>query len=232
MKPFEVIEVIWFENVSAFNEPTLALGPVRVSMKQFFYTISALALAFILLNLDLIIAIAVPALILMLAYARVYGITVEELLIDMIMFFGRKKSIEVEEEERKKEKKEEKGKVDKNKNKEEGKENESIQVPTTQMNEDDNSTTTAEVQQPQVPITTTTAIPVLATNNRNSNNNNILHYVVPFNKDFNIEITENKYIIVTGESTIHISKDTADAIIAIEIKDSTITRITVDKQYK
>ncbi|WP_103287640.1 hypothetical protein [Candidatus Nitrosocaldus islandicus] len=220
MKP---IEIIWFENISAFNEQVLGLGGIRVSMKQLLFTFLALGLALSLLNFakNLILAVLIPSFLLMLAFVRPYNIGMEELLIDMVSFFSRKKSIGAVEDKKEKDKskkeKEDKDKVSSNKETE-------IPITTTATATPDTVTIvtpTTAVTEPDLEIPVTSVIPVTRSN--------LLHYIVPLSKDFNLEITDKEYVIATGESTIHISKDTVNAIIAIEIKDNAVARITVNK---
>lgn len=224
----KTLEIIWFENISAFNEQVLGLGPIRVSMKQLFYTFLALALALSMLNFlkNIILTIALPAFLLILAYTRPYGMNTEELLIDMVSFFGRKKSIGVAGEEEKEKSSKKKEEEDKKKQKKVSVETPTAgtkEIPVTTAPTADTVTVvtpppTAETIEKILPATTTTAIAT----------SNLLHYIVPATKDFNLEITDKEYVITTGESTIHINT-TANAIIAIEIKDNAIARIILSQ---
>ena len=226
MKP---IEVIWFENISAFNEQVLGLGPLRVSMKQLLYTFLALGLAMSLLNFakNLILAVLIPSFLLMLAFVRPYNIGMEELLIDMVSFFGKRKNIGAVEDKKEKDKKE-----DKERSKEHDEEITTITTTTTPITTDtttipSSSITENRLEQVRAEVPTTViATPIVSVTKAE----NLLHYIVPLSKDFNLEITDKEYVIATGESTIHISKDTVNAIIAIEIKDNAVARITVNKQ--
>jgi len=227
------LEVIWFENISAFNEPVLGLGPIRASMKQLLYTMLALALALSIMNIakNLILAIPIAGFLLLLAYAKPYGQNMEVLLIDMVGFLFKRKSVGAVEAEGKKVKEKEQDKKDKAKEEEKEKE-EKIEVPvpiTTLQATPMKGEVAAEEEEERsehfIPLTmTTTTVPI-------NNTANLLHYIVPASKDFNLEIAEEKeYVIATGESTIHIAEDISNAIIVIEVKDRSITRIIVNKQ--
>ncbi|MEM4323954.1 MAG: hypothetical protein QXO37_08880 [Candidatus Nitrosocaldaceae archaeon] len=230
MKP---LEVIWFENISAFNEPVLGLGPIRASMKQLLYTMLALALALSIMNIakNLILAVPIAGFLLLLAYAKPYGQSMEVLLIDMVGFLFKKKSIgavEAAEGKKVKEKEEKKDKKDKEKK---GGGGEVVTIATPE--EPTTPTTAVVVTEPIEPTTNNQpTIIMIPTNQRdsNNNNNNLLHYIVPSTKDFDLELTDNDSVIVTGESTIHIAEDISSALIVIEVKNKTITRIIVNKQ--
>ena len=226
----KTLEVIWFENISAFSEQVLGLGPLRVSMKQLLYTFLAIALAMSILNFlkNLILTIALPAFLLILAYARPYGMNTEELLIDMVGFFGKRKKIGVVEEDK------EKSSSSKKEEDKKQKQKVSVETPTTGTKEIPVTTTsdTVTVVTPPPPTTETTETieGILPATTKRSN---LLHYIVPATKDFSLKITDKEYVIATGESTIHISKDAVtDAIIAIEVRDNAIARIIVNSTNK
>ncbi|MEM1971388.1 MAG: hypothetical protein QXM92_02880, partial [Candidatus Anstonellales archaeon] len=165
----------------------------------------------------------------------------EVLLIDMVGFLFKKKSVGAVREDKKVKEKEEA----KKEKKEEG---EGVTIATP---EEPTTPTTAVVTTPKeptatpaTPITLATALNAVKAATEpttvvtipavvevsNSNNSNVLHYVVPSTRDFNIEIAENEYIIATGESTIHIdSNNHNNATIVIEVKAKAITRIIVNK---
>ncbi|MEM0029510.1 MAG: hypothetical protein QXN32_01145 [Candidatus Nitrosocaldus sp.] len=81
---------------------------------------------------------------------------------------------------------------------------------------------------------TVPVVEVLGSSNSSSSSsnssNNVLHYIVPATADLNLELTDKNCIIATGESTIHIAEDISNALIVIEVKNKTITRIIVNKQ--
>ncbi|MEM2857172.1 MAG: hypothetical protein QW416_08740 [Candidatus Nitrosocaldaceae archaeon] len=236
------LEVIWFENISAFNEPVLGLGPIRASMKQLLYTMLALALALSIMNIakNLILAIPIAGFMLLLAYAKPYGQNMEVLLIDMVSFFfgGRKKSTGVVLKEKKgKEEKVSSNDKDK-KTKEDEKEEVKIEkevevpVPITTLQATPMKGEVAEEEKEEegrseyfIPLTTpNTTVPI-------NNTANLLHYIVPASKDFNLEILEKEHVIATGESIIHIStEEYNNTIIVIEVRGRTIARITVNRQ--
>lgn len=238
MKP---LELIWFENVSSFTEPVLGLGPLRISLKQFLYTLIGLALAFALMQLSLLL-IPLAVLIIALAYLKPYGQDLETLLIDMVGFLFRKKSIgEVvgEGEDKKKDKK------DKDKDKEKkaiARVEEAVVVATSTPAH--TATATAQIHAPMqevegiigrigevegregggeegtIPTIATTSKAAIATDN-------LLHYTVPNTKDFDIEITDTEYVIVTGSSTIHIERREGNATITVTIREGVVTDILV-----
>lgn len=232
----KTLEVIWFENISAFSENVLGLGPLRVSMKQLLYTFIAIALAMSILNFlkNLILTIALPAFLLILAYARPYGMNTEELLIDMVSFFGRRKKIGVVEEDK------EKSSSSKKEEDKKQKQKVSVETPTTEVGTKEipattitTSDTVTVVTPPPTTEVTESVEEILPATTTTTKRSNLLHYIVPATKDFNLEITDKEYVIATGESTIHISKDAVtDAIIAIEVRDNAIARIIVNSNSK
>jgi hypothetical protein len=227
MKP---IETIWFENISVFSEPILSIGPIRASMKQLLYTLLALGLAFSMLNFlkNPVLAIPIAGLLLLFAYAKPYGQNFEVLLIDMVSFFKRKKEIgAVATEDKKKEEKKDK---DKDKDKK-GKEKDIPKVTvtdtytytdtdtSTDSNTVSNNTTTDD-------STDTSDIESVIVNTKS----NLLHYIVPKHKDFDLEVTDNELVVVTGNSTIHIPSSSSKVKLLIEIDNREIVRIVVNEQ--
>jgi hypothetical protein len=224
MKP---IETIWFENISVFSEPILSIGPIRASMKQLLYTLLALGLAFSMLNFlkNPVLAIPIAGLLLLFAYAKPYGQNFEILLIDMVSFFKRKKEIGVVAEVEDK-----KGKKDKDKDKK-GKEKDIPKVTvtdtytytdtdtSTDSNTASNNTTTDD-------STDTSDIESVIVNTKS----NLLHYIVPKHKDFDLEVTDNELVVVTGNSTIHIPSSSSKVKLLIEIDNREIVRIVVNEQ--
>jgi hypothetical protein len=224
MKP---IETIWFENISVFSEPILSIGPIRASMKQLLYTLLALGLAFSMLNFlkNPVLAIPIAGLLLLFAYAKPYGQNFEVLLIDMVSFFKRKKEIGVVAEVEDK-----KGKKDKDKDKK-GKEKDIPKVTvtdtytytdtdtSTDSNTASNNTTTDD-------STDTSDIESVIVNTKS----NLLHYIVPKHKDFDLEVTDNELVVVTGNSTIHIPSSSSKVKLLIEIDNREIVRIVVNEQ--
>lgn len=242
MKP---LEVIWFENISLFSEQVFGLGPLRVSMKQLLYTFLAIALAMSMLNFakNPMLAVAIPAFLLMLAYARPYGMGMEELLIDMVSFFGKRKHIGTGEEPERKDSKKDRKEMEEKEEKEEEREGRgeeeieagagrTVQIPATAVRvaEPATAVTAGEATAAGTAVPTATPATVSSATTEIDSSRNILHYIVPLSKDFNLEITEKEYVIATGESTIHISRDTADATISIEIRDNAVARITVNRR--
>jgi hypothetical protein len=226
MKP---IETIWFENISVFSEPILSIGPIRASMKQLLYTLLALGLAFSMLNFlkNPVLAIPIAGLLLLFAYAKPYGQNFEVLLIDMVSFFKRKKEIGVVAEVEDK-----KGKKDKDKDKDKkGKEKDIPKVTvtdtytytdtdtSTDSNTASNNTTTDD-------STDTSDIESVIVNTKS----NLLHYIVPKHKDFDLEVTDNELVVVTGNSTIHIPSSSSKVKLLIEIDNREIVRIVVNEQ--
>ena len=227
MKP---IETIWFENISVFSEPILSIGPVRASMKQLLYTLLALGLAFSMLNFlkNPVLAIPIAGLLLLFAYAKPYGQNFEVLLIDMVSFFKRKKEIGVVAEDKKKEEKKDK---DKDKDKK-GKEKEIPKVTDTNTNTYTDTSTDSNTASNNTTIPTTddstdtSDIESVIVNTKS----NLLHYIVPKHKDFDLEVTDNELVVVTGSSTIHIPSSSSKVKLLIEIDNREIVRIVVNEQ--
>jgi hypothetical protein len=228
MKP---IETIWFENISVFSEPILSIGPIRASMKQLLYTLLALGLAFSMLNFlkNPVLAIPIAGLLLLFAYAKPYGQNFEVLLIDMVSFFKRKKEIGVIAEDKKKE--EEK----KDKEKEKEKEKEIPKVTDTNTNTYTNTDTSTDSNTASNNTTTDDSTSIMTdTNDIESvivnTKSNLLHYIVPKHKDFDLEVTDNELVVVTGSSTIHIPSSSSKVKLLIEIDNREIVRIIVNEQ--
>ena len=228
MKP---IETIWFENISVFSEPILSIGPVRASMKQLLYTLLALGLAFSMLNFlkNPVLAIPIAGLLLLFAYAKPYGQNFEVLLIDMVSFFKRKKEIGVVAIEDKKEMKKEKEKK--------GKEKEEKEIPKvtdTYTNTDtstDSNTASNNTTDDSTNIMTDTSESVMVkAEGITVTKSNLLHYIVPKHKDFDLEVTDNELVVVTGSSTIHIPSSSSKVKLLIEIDNREIVRIVVNEQ--
>jgi hypothetical protein len=227
MKP---IETIWFENISVFSEPILSLGPIRASMKQLLYTLLALGLAFSMLNFlkNPVLAIPIAGLLLLFAYAKPYGQNFEVLLIDMVSFFKRKKEIGVVAEDKKEKKDKDKDKDKKGKEKEE---KEIPKVTDTYTNTDTSTdSNTASNNTTTIPTTDdstdTSDIESVIVNTKS----NLLHYIVPKHKDFDLEVTDNELVVVTGSSTIHIPSSSSKVKLLIEIDNREIVRIVVNEQ--
>jgi hypothetical protein len=239
MKP---IETIWFENISVFSEPILSIGPIRASMKQLLYTLLALGLAFSMLNFlkNPVLAIPIAGLLLLFAYAKPYGQNFEVLLIDMVSFFKRKKEIGVIAEDKK-------GKKGKDKDKDKrGKEKEIPKVTvtdtytytntdtSTDSNTASNNTTTVPTTDDSTSIMTDTrdieSVTVKAESIVVNTKSNLLHYIVPKHKDFDLEVTDNELVVVTGSSTIHIPSSSSKVKLLIEIDNREIVRIVVNEQ--
>ena len=239
MKP---IETIWFENISVFSEPILSIGPIRASMKQLLYTLLALGLAFSMLNFlkNPVLAIPIAGLLLLFAYAKPYGQNFEVLLIDMVSFFKRKKEIGVVVAEVVAEDK--KGKKDKDKDKEKDKKGKEKEIPkvtdtytntSTDSNTASNNTTTIPTTDDSTNIMTDTndieSVMVKA-EGITVTKSNLLHYIVPKHKDFDLEVTDNELVVVTGSSTIHIPSSSSKVKLLIEIDNREIVRIVVNEQ--
>jgi hypothetical protein len=235
MKP---IETIWFENISVFSEPILSIGPIRASMKQLLYTLLALGLAFSMLNFlkNPVLAIPIAGLLLLFAYAKPYGQNFEVLLIDMVSFFKRKKEIGVVAEDKKKEEKKDK---DKDKDKK-GKEKDIPKVTVTDTNTYTNTDANTD-SKPTIPTTDDStnimtdtsdieSIMVKAESIIVNTKSNLLHYIVPKHKDFDLEVTDNELVVVTGSSTIHIPSSSSKVKLLIEIDNREIVRIVVNEQ--
>jgi hypothetical protein len=233
MKP---IETIWFENISVFSEPILSIGPIRASMKQLLYTLLALGLAFSMLNFlkNPVLAIPIAGLLLLFAYAKPYGQNFEVLLIDMVSFFKRKKEIGVVAEVVAEDKKKDKDKDKDKKGKEKEKEKDIPKVTDTNTNTN-TSTDTATNSNTTIPI----ASPIVDTSDIESvtvkdpravTKSNLLHYIVPKHKDFDLEVTDNELVVVTGSSTIHIPSSSSKVKLLIEIDNREIVRIVVNEQ--
>ena len=228
MKP---IETIWFENISVFSEPILSLGPIRASMKQLLYTLLALALAFSILNFmkEPLLAVPTAGLLLLFAYAKPYGQSFEVLLIDMVSFFKRKKEIGIvaEGEKIKDKEKEDKKVKEKDKEKEKDRTTTAIDITTT--------VPTATTISDESDIGTGISTDVIATttvvseNNVAGNRGNLLHYIVPKHKDFDLEVTDNELVVVTGSSTIHIPSSSSKVRLMLEIDNREIVRIVVNE---
>jgi hypothetical protein len=230
MKP---IETIWFENISVFSEPILSIGPIRASMKQLLYTLLALGLAFSMLNFlkNPVLAIPIAGLLLLFAYAKPYGQNFEVLLIDMVSFFKRKKEIGVVAEDKKKEDK---------KGKEKEKEKDIPKVTVTDTNTYTNTDTSTDSNNTASNNTTTDDSTSIMTDTSESvtvkaegitvTKSNLLHYIVPKHKDFDLEVTDNELVVVTGSSTIHIPSSSSKVKLLIEIDNREIVRIVVNEQ--
>jgi hypothetical protein len=224
MKP---IETIWFENISVFSEPILSIGPIRASMKQLLYTLLALGLAFSMLNFlkNPVLAIPIAGLLLLFAYAKPYGQNFEVLLIDMVSFFKRKKEIgAVATEDKKKDKEKEKEK--KGKEKEIPKVTDTNTNTSTDSNTVSNNTTTDDSTDTSDIESVTVKAESIIVNTKS----NLLHYIVPKHKDFDLEVTDNELVVVTGNSTIHIPSSSSKVKLLIEIDNREIVRIIVNEQ--
>jgi hypothetical protein len=192
-----------------------------------------LALAFALMQLSLLL-IPLTFLMIALAYLKPYGQDLETLLIDMVGFFFRKKSIGAIEEQVQKKQKEEKRK-DKDKERaivvEEDRTaevvTESIPTPTTAT---PTPTATAIATIPSAVIEPITIPASTIPTTTSTEQKNLLHYIVPSTKDFSLEITEKEYIVQTGESTIHIEHEQKDTIMVLAIRNGTVTDILVNRQ--
>jgi hypothetical protein len=234
MKP---IETIWFENISVFSEPILSIGPIRASMKQLLYTLLALGLAFSMLNFlkNPVLAIPIAGLLLLFAYAKPYGQNFEVLLIDMVSFFKRKKEIGVVAEVVAEDKK---GKKDKDKEKDKkGKEKDIPKVTVTDTYTNTytstDSNTASNTTIPTTDDSTNTNDIESVTVKAESiivNKSNLLHYIVPKHKDFDLEVTDNELVVVTGSSTIHIPSSSSKVKLLIEIDNREIVRVVVNEQ--
>jgi len=229
MKP---IETIWFENISVFSEPILSIGPVRASMKQLLYTLLALGLAFSMLNFlkNPVLAIPIAGLLLLFAYAKPYGQNFEVLLIDMVSFFKRKKEIGVVV--ATEDKKKDKDKDKKGKEKEKEKEIPKVTDTDTYTSTDTatNSNTTIPTASPIVDTSDIESVTVKAESIIVNTKSNLLHYIVPKHKDFDLEVTDNELVVVTGSSTIHIPSSSSKVKLLIEIDNKEIVRIVVNEQ--
>jgi hypothetical protein len=232
MKP---IETIWFENISVFSEPILSIGPIRASMKQLLYTLLALGLAFSMLNFlkNPVLAIPIAGLLLLFAYAKPYGQNFEVLLIDMVSFFKRKKEIGVVAEDKKKDKDKDKDK----KGKEKEKEKDIPKVTVTDTNTYTNTDTSTDSNTASNNTTTDDSTNIMTdTNDIESvivnTKSNLLHYIVPKHKDFDLEVTDNELVVVTGSSTIHIPSSSSKVKLLIEIDNREIVRIVVNEQQQ
>jgi hypothetical protein len=230
MKP---IETIWFENISVFSEPILSIGPIRASMKQLLYTLLALGLAFSMLNFlkNPVLAIPIAGLLLLFAYAKPYGQNFEVLLIDMVSFFKRKKEIGAVATEDKKEEKKDKDKEKDKKGKEKEKEKDIPKVTVTDTYTYTNTDTSTDSNTASNNTTTddstdTSDIESVIVNTKS----NLLHYIVPKHKDFDLEVTDNELVVVTGSSTIHIPSSSSKVKLLIEIDNREIVRIVVNEQ--
>ena len=228
MKP---IETIWFENISVFSEPVLSLGPIRASMKQLLYTLLALALAFSLLNFvkQPLLAVPTAGLLLLFAYAKPYGMNFEVLLIDMVSFFKRKKATGTVAEDRVKDKEDKKVKKDKDKDKTAV----TAGIPATAVisdNIEDDMETGIDTDT-GVGVYTGTGTGTVVSNIISSRNN-LLNYIVPKHKDFNLEVTDNELVVVTGDSTIHIPSSSSKVKMILEIDNREIVRIVVDESQQ
>jgi hypothetical protein len=236
MKP---IETIWFENISVFSEPILSIGPIRASMKQLLYTLLALGLAFSMLNFlkNPVLAIPIAGLLLLFAYAKPYGQNFEVLLIDMVSFFKRKKEIGVIAVVAEDKKKEEKKDKDKEKDKK-GKEKEIPKVTdtytntSTDSNTASNNTTTDDSTSIMTDTRDIESVTVKAESIVVNTKSNLLHYIVPKHKDFDLEVTDNELVVVTGSSTIHIPSSSSKVKLLIEIDNREIVRIVVNEQQQ
>ncbi len=71
-------------------------------------------------------------------------------------------------------------------------------------------------------------IPTIATTSKAAiATDNLLHYKVPNTKDFDLEITDTEYVIVTGSSTIHIERREGNTTITVTIREGVVTDILV-----
>jgi general stress protein CsbA len=232
MKP---IETIWFENISVFSEPILSIGPIRASMKQLLYTLLALGLAFSMLNFlkNPVLAIPIAGLLLLFAYAKPYGQNFEVLLIDMVSFFKRKKEIGVVVAEDKKEMKKEKDKKGKEKEKDIPKVTVTDTYTYTNTDTSTDSNTASNNTTTDDSTNTRDIESVTVKDPRESftvTKSNLLHYIVPKHKDFDLEVTDNELVVVTGSSTIHIPSSSSKVKLLIEIDNREIVRIVVNEQ--
>ena len=231
MKP---LELIWFESISSFTEPVLGVGPIRASLKQFLYTLIGLALAFALMQVSLLL-LPMAGLLIALAYLRPYGQDFETLLIDMVGFFFRKKSIgavTVGEQKKQKEQKDKDKDKDKKDRVREAERRVVEEVSSTQAPTPTPPTPPTPTPIP-IPIPPTTAEPITVPytptppTTGTGTEQNLLHYIVPSTKDFSLEITEKEYVIATGESTIHIGHEQKGAVIVLTVRNG-ITDIVVN----
>jgi general stress protein CsbA len=232
MKP---IETIWFENISVFSEPILSIGPIRASMKQLLYTLLALGLAFSMLNFlkNPVLAIPIAGLLLLFAYAKPYGQNFEVLLIDMVSFFKRKKEIGVVAEDKKKEEKKDKDKDKKGKEKDIPKVTVTDTYTNTDTSTDSNTASNTTIPTTDDSTNTNDIESVTVKDPRESFTvikSNLLHYIVPKHKDFDLEVTDNELVVVTGSSTIHIPSSSSKVKLLIEIDNREIVRIVVNEQ--
>jgi hypothetical protein len=182
-----------------------------------------------------VLAIPIAGLLLLFAYAKPYGQNFEVLLIDMVSFFKRKKEIGVVAEVVAEDKK---GKKDKDKDKK-GKEKDIPKVTVTDTNTYTNTDTstdsnTASNNTTTIPTTDDSTSIMTDTNDIESvivnTKSNLLHYIVPKHKDFDLEVTDNELVVVTGSSTIHIPSSSSKVKLLIEIDNREIVRIVVNEQ--
>jgi hypothetical protein len=162
---------------------------------------------------------------LLFAYAKPYGQNFEVLLIDMVSFFKRKKEIGVVVAEDKKKDK------DKDKDKK-GKEKDIPKVTVTDTNTstDSNTASNNTTTDDSTSIMTDTSESVTVKDPRAVTKSNLLHYIVPKHKDFDLEVTDNELVVVTGSSTIHIPSSSSKVKLLIEIDNREIVRIVVNEQ--
>jgi hypothetical protein len=170
-----------------------------------------------------VLAIPIAGLLLLFAYAKPYGQNFEVLLIDMVSFFKRKKEIGVIAEDKKKEEE----KKDKEKEKEKEKEIPKVTDTNTYTNTDTSTdSNTASNNTTTDDSTDTNDIESVIVNTKS----NLLHYIVPKHKDFDLEVTDNELVVVTGSSTIHIPSSSSKVKLLIEIDNREIVRIVVNEQ--
>jgi general stress protein CsbA len=179
-----------------------------------------------------VLAIPIAGLLLLFAYAKPYGQNFEVLLIDMVSFFKRKKEIGVVVADDKKKDKE-KDKDKKGKEKEKEKEIPKVTDTNTYTSTDIaiNSNTTIPTASP---IVNTSDIESVTVKDPRESftviKSNLLHYIVPKHKDFDLEVTDNELVVVTGSSTIHIPSSSSKVKLLIEIDNREIVRIVVNEQ--
>jgi hypothetical protein len=210
-------------------------------MKQLLYTLLALGLAFSMLNFlkNPVLAIPIAGLLLLFAYAKPYGQNFEVLLIDMVSFFKRKKEIGVVAEVVAEDKKE---MMKKDKDKEKDKKGKEKDIPKVTVTDTytytntDTSTDSNTASNTTIPTTddsTNTSDIESVTVKAESiivNKSNLLHYIVPKHKDFDLEVTDNELVVVTGSSTIHIPSSSSKVKLLIEIDNREIVRVVVNEQ--
>jgi cytoskeletal protein RodZ len=180
-----------------------------------------------------VLAILIAGLLLLFAYAKPYGQNFEVLLIDMVSFFKRKKEIGVVAEDKK-------GKKDKDKDKDKkGKEKDIPKVTVTDTNTYTNTDTSTDSNTASNNTTTDDSTSIMTDTSESVmvkaegitvTKSNLLHYIVPKHKDFDLEVTDNELVVVTGSSTIHIPSSSSKVKLLIEIDNREIVRIVVNEQ--